>query len=721
MIRFLIFKLHILKIKLIMQEGDIMSVTMAKRSNRLVNEKSPYLLQHAHNPVDWYPWAEEAFDKAKSEDKPIFLSIGYSTCHWCHVMEGESFEDDEVADLMNQTFISIKVDKEERPDIDNIYMTICQAMTGSGGWPLTIMMTPEKKPFFSATYIPKKSKYGRMGMMDLIKKVDHLWKTNKKSLISSAEKLTEGLHNIYTEEKGKSIDKHILNEAVKDFNGLFDEQYGGFGTAPKFPSPHNLFFLLRDYKRNNNKKSLDMVTKTLDAMAMGGIFDHIGYGFHRYSTDRKWMLPHFEKMLYDQAMIVLAYVEAYQATQNDKYKVTCDSIFQYIINDMKSKEGAFYSAEDADSEGVEGKFYVWRVEEIRKILNEDDAQLAIKAYGMKEEGNFRDEATGKMEGLNILHFEKDIESLSNELNLSVSDLKAKLEQIKMKLKEVRDKRVRPLRDEKILTDWNGLIIGALAKVGRTFNNEEYIKTARTAADFFINSIKENGRLLHRYIDGQWNYKGNIDDYAFLVFGLLELYEATFDLKYLKKAFSLNNEAIKLFWDERQGGFYFTPKDGEDIIIRTKEVYDGAIPSGNSMALLNLIKLSRISGNSKLESYANKLQETFSRTIEGAPLGYTQFLCGVDYLIGSSYEIVISGDRNSEDTKNIIFQLNRRFIPNKVVVFNPINEDNSELIKIAPYVKDEKAVEGKATVYICKNFTCGMPITEVDEMLRNLNA
>lgn len=699
--------------------GDYMSITST--TNRLANEKSPYLLQHAHNPVDWYPWGDEAFNKAKSEDKPIFLSIGYSTCHWCHVMEGESFEDQEVADLMNQTFVSIKVDKEERPDIDNIYMAICQAMTGSGGWPLTIFMTPEKKPFFSATYIPKESKYGRMGMMDLIKKVDYLWSTDKKSLVSSAEKLARELHNIYAGEKGKSINQYALEEAVTDLGGLFDEQYGGFGTAPKFPSPHNLLFLLRDYKRNNNKDSLNMVTKTLDAMAMGGIFDHVGFGFHRYSTDRKWLLPHFEKMLYDQAMIALAYIETYEVTQNDKYKLICDRIFEYIMSDMKSREGAFYSAEDADSEGVEGKFYVWRVEGIRKILNEEDAKLAVKMYGMKEEGNFRDEATGKLEGLNILHFEKDLEVLSKELNLSEAALKARLEKIRRQLKEARDKRIRPSRDEKILTDWNGLIIAALARGGRIFNNEEYIKTAEIAANFFLNSIKENGRLLHRYIDGQWNFKGNIDDYAFLVFGLLELYEATFDLNYLKEAFSLNNEAINLFWDDEQGGFYFTPKDGEDIIIRTKEVYDGAIPSGNSIQFLNLIKLSRISGDSKLENYADELQKVFSRTVEGSPLGYTQFLCAVDYLIGPSYEIVISGDRNSEDTKKMLRQLNRSFVPNKVVIFNPINEEDSELIKIAPYVKDEKAVKGKATAYICKNFTCGRPITDADEMLKSLNS
>lgn len=634
-------------------------------------------------------------------------------------MEGESFEDKEVADLMNETFISIKVDKEERPDIDNIYMTVCQTMTGSGGWPLTILMTAEKKPFFSATYIPKENRYGGMGMIDLIKKVDYLWKNENKALISSAEKLTATLHNSYVSESGEVIEENVLDEAFMNLSDLFDPQYGGFGTSPKFPSPHNLLFLLRNYKKNNNKKALSMVKKTLEAMSMGGIFDHIEYGFHRYSTDREWLVPHFEKMLYDQAMLAIVYIETYEATQNNKYKIVADKIFEYIINGMKSKEGGFYAAEDADSEGVEGKFYVWTVDEIREVLSETDSEFAIKAYSMKNEGNFRDEIAGKIMGLNILHFDSDIKSLSTEFHLSVTDLEIKLEQIRKRLKIARDKRVRPLRDDKILTDWNGLIIAALAKGGSVFNNEKYIQIASETADFFIDSIKHNGRLLHRYIQGQWKFYGSADDYAFLIFGLLELYEATFKVKYLKQALSLNEQLIQLFWDEKQGGFYFTPKDGEDIIIRTKEVYDGAIPSGNSIELLNLIKLARITGDNKIEQYAQEMQKTFSKTIKSATLGYTQFLSGVDYLLGPAYEVVITGDRNSEDTKNMIAALNKRYIPNKVVVLNPTNEDNRELISVAAYVSNQKAIDGKATAYVCKNFTCGRPTTEIEQMLKSL--
>lgn len=701
-----------------MKEGGLMNLTST--SNRLINEKSPYLLQHANNPVDWYPWSEEAFNKAKKENKPIFLSIGYSTCHWCHVMESESFEDEKVAQLMNDTFISIKVDKEERPDIDNIYMTVCQAMTGSGGWPLTIFMTPDKKPFFSATYIPKGNRYGGIGLIELIKKVNYLWKNDNKALLDSANSLTDQLHSLYNANTGELLGEEILDEAFTQLNDLFDSKYGGFGTAPKFPSPHNLLFLLRYYKKNNNKKALDMVTKTLDTMSIGGIFDHIGYGFHRYSTDREWLVPHFEKMLYDQAMISIACTETYQATQNNNYKIIADRIFEYIINDMKSEEGTFFSAEDADSEGVEGKFYVWTADEIKKILSSEDAKLAIKAYSVTDDGNFRDEATRRKTGLNILHFEKNIESLSSELDINAAELESKLDKIRKQLKNTRDKRVRPIRDNKVLTDWNGLIIAALAKAAAAFDNGKYIQLAKTGADFFLNSFLKNGRLLHRYIEGQWNFNGNIDDYAFLIFGLTELYEASFDVKYLKQAFALNEQLIELFWDEESGGFYFTAKDGEDNIIRTKEVYDGAIPSGNSIELLNLIRLSRISGDSRLEQYAEKMQKTFSKAIESAPLGYTQFLLAVDYILGPSSEIVICGNRNSEDTKNMIAELNKRFIPNKIVIFNPADEDNSEVIDIVPYVNNQRAAEGKATAYVCKNFACGRPTVKIDEMLKSLD-
>lgn len=632
----------------------------------------------------------------------------------------ESFEDEYIAKLMNNTFISIKVDREERADIDNIYMTVCQTITGQGGWPLTILMTPDKKPFFAGTYIPRLNKHGRLGMIELVKKVDDLWKDDYDSLINSAEEITRKLQDSRLDELGDNIDQQVLNEAFRQLESMFDENYGGFGSAPKFPTPHNILFLLRYYKQTNNTKALDMVLKTLDAMESGGIFDQIGYGFHRYSTDRQWLLPHFEKMLYDQAMISLAYIETYQLTSNEKYRITADKIFQYIINDMKSNEGAFYSAEDADSEGVEGKFYVWSVDEIKKIFDKDDAEIAIKAFGMKVEGNFRDEATGKMMGLNILYLENDITSLSKELKLSASDIEVHLERIIKTLKNVREKRERPLRDDKILTDWNGLIIVALAKASKAFSDRSYIKIACEAAEFLLGSMKEDGRLMHRYRKGEWKYYANVDDYAFLIYGLIELYEATFDTKYLKHALFLNDEFIQLFWDKVNGGFYFTPEDGEKLLFRTKEVYDGAIPSGNSIALLNLIRLARISGNPKLEEYADKLQKVFSKTVEGTPIGYTQMLIGIYYLQGPSFEVVISGDRNSKDTIDMISELNKRFIPNLIIVFNPINEDDSDILKIAEYIKSQKSVDGKATAFVCRNFACEIPTTDINEMLKSFD-
>ncbi|MEQ8156355.1 MAG: thioredoxin domain-containing protein [Clostridiaceae bacterium] len=690
-----------------------------KKTNRLINQKSPYLLQHAYNPVDWYPWGEEAFERAQKEDKPIFLSIGYSTCHWCHVMERESFEDEEVAQLMDDTFISIKVDREERPDIDNIYMAVCQAMTGHGGWPLTILMTPDKKPFFSGTYFPKQSMHGRIGMVELVKRVSDLWKNDREDLINSAEEITKTLQDFHSEEAGDGIGEEVSEEAFSQLEYMFDEKYGGFGSAPKFPTPHNMLFLLRYYKRTKGGKALDMVLKTLDAMAAGGIFDQVGYGFHRYSTDRKWLLPHFEKMLYDQAMILMAYTEAYQATGKEKYKNIADKIFQYMTTDLKSEEGGFYSAEDADSEGEEGKFYIWSADEVSKILNEAEAEIAIKAFGMKDEGNFRDEATGKISGMNILHFEKDATILSKEMKLSENELENSLQGIIKTLKQEREKRVRPLLDDKILTDWNGLAIAALAKAGRAFENESYINAACAAADFSLTSMKDAGRLMHRYRKGEWNFYANVDDYAFLIYGLIELYESTFNTRYLKQALSLNEELIKLFWDKENGGFYFTPEDGEKVLVRTKEVYDGAIPSGNSIALLNLIRLSRISGNTEMEEYAGKLQEAFSKSVEETPLGYTQMLAGIEYLRGQAFEVVISGERKSRDTMDMISALNKRFMPNMIVVFNPINEDNSDILDIAKYAKEQKSVNGRATAYVCKNFACGVPVTDVNEMVNNL--
>ena len=549
--------------------------------NKLIGEKSPYLLQHAYNPVEWYPWGEEAFKKAKSEDKPIFLSIGYSTCHWCHVMAHESFEDSYVGNLMNETFVSIKVDREERPDIDKIYMTVCQLMTGSGGWPLTIIMTPDKKPFFAGTYFPKESRFGRIGLVDLVKRVKDLWMNERKQLVESSEKITFALQDASAESPGSSLTEKVLNKSYSQLLERYDKINGGFGTAPKFPTPHNLLFLLRYWKRTGDDEALKMVENTLGSMRMGGIYDHIGFGFHRYSTDPNWLVPHFEKMLYDQALLTLAYLEAYQATGKEEYANTAKEVLTYVQRDMVSTEWAFFSAEDADSEGVEGKFYVWSKAEIEEILGIEDAKIFAKLYNVDANGNFLEEATREKTGKNIVH-------LSSQL---LDTYSTDIELLRKKLFEARDNRIRPHKDDKILTDWNGLMIAAFSKAGYILNEPKYIQIAEKAVKFILNQMKNSeGRLLHRYRNCGADILAFIDDYAFLIWGLINLYEASFETSYLKTAITLMEEQLKLFWDSSIGAFFFTAEDAESLLTRQKETYDGAIPSGNSVAMLNLLRL-----------------------------------------------------------------------------------------------------------------------------------
>jgi len=676
-----------------------------RKPNRLINEKSPYLLQHAYNPVDWYPWCDEAFEKAKIEDKPIFLSIGYSTCHWCHVMEKESFEDEEVAKILNENFIPIKVDREERPDIDTVYMTICQAMTGHGGWPLTIIMTPDKKPFFAGTYIPKHSRYGRIGLIELLQKVVEIWKENKDKVISLAEQITNEIKEaIEKVEKGNIIDETIFTLAYKELEENFDPEYGGFGEAPKFPTPHNLMFLLRYWKRTGNAKAIDMVEQTLKGMWLGGIYDQIGFGFHRYSTDRKWLVPHFEKMLYDQALISLACIETYQATGKEKYAVLCSEVFSYVIDNLTNTDGGFFSAEDADSEGEEGKFYLWEYSELEKILNQSELNFVIENFNIRKDGNYIDELKRSRTGKNIFHLSSELEGEKRKIWKS----------IRLKLLQHRNNRIRPLKDDKILTDWNGLTISSLAKGYLTFGVEDYIKIAEKSANFILkNMLTNDGKLLHRFRDGEAKINGHLDDYAFLAWGLIELYEATFKTKYLKKAIELTNKMIELFWDENNGGFFLS--ENEDVLFKQKEIYDGAIPSGNSVALLVLIKLSKITGRSDLNELTFKLVETFSGTVSKHPSAYTFFLSAFDFLIGPSFEIIIVG-KSSDDISKIQKLLNSKFIPNKILLYKPTDRED-EINLIAPFLTHYKEIDGKTTIYICTNYECKQPVTSVEEMMR----
>ena len=692
-----------------------------KHHNRLKLEKSPYLLQHADNPVDWYAWGPEAFEKAIKENKPIFLSIGYSTCHWCHVMAHESFEDPEVARLMNDVFICIKVDREERPDIDNIYMRVCQMMTGSGGWPLTILMTPDKKPFFAGTYIPRESQHGRLGMMDLVPRIKELWHTQHDEILKSADKITASLNQIAHDASGPELDKSTLKTAYDQLTGRYSEQYGGFGNAPKFPSPQNLLFLLRYWQSTNDEKALRMVVKTLQSMQNGGIYDHVGFGFHRYSTDSHWLVPHFEKMLYDQAMLAMAYTEAYQATGINEFEETAKEIFTYVLRDMTDKEGGFYSAEDADSEGVEGKFYVWTEDEIRQTLKGDEADLIINVYSIDKIGNFRDEASGENTGANILHLNKSLTEIAFKNKESVDGLKESVEAARQKLFAVRNKRVHPHKDDKILTDWNGLMIAALAKGAQAFDEPKYAEAAKRAADFILTGMRrEDGRILHRYRDGHTAILANVDDYAFLIWGLLELYETVFDVDYLQTALDLNSEMIKYFWDEKDGGFYFTAEDAEELIVRQKEIYDGAIPSGNSVAVSNLFRLSRITANTDFEDKANKIMLAFSKDVESAPSGYTQMMVALGFGIGPSYEIVIVGNPEADDTKEMLSSLGKHFIPYKVILLKHDDQETADITKIAEYTEYHSSFDGKATAYVCLDFACKMPVTNTEEMLKLLN-
>ncbi len=690
-----------------------------KKPNRLINEKSPYLLQHAYNTVDWYSWGEEAFAKARAEDKPIFLSIGYSTCHWCHVMEHESFEDSTVAAMMNEVFISIKVDREERPDIDNIYMTVCQMLTGSGGWPLTIIMTPDKKPFFAGTYFPKEARFGRIGMIELINRIDEAWKNNREKINESAENISSAIADIGETKGDKEISREALTSAFNQLNSRYDSQFGGFGTSPKFPSPHNLTFLLRYWKRTGDNEALKMVEKTLSGMYNGGMYDHVGFGFHRYSTDREWLVPHFEKMLYDQALLLNAYVEAFQATGKVEYSQIAEEIITYVLRDMTSPEGGFYSAEDADSEREEGKFYLWTIDEVSKVLDKDSAELFIEVYNIKSAGNFHDEAAKSSSGKNIPHIENNIDIIAQRHNLSQKELQIKLSKIKAELFDAREKRIHPHKDDKILSDWNGLMIASLAKTGRVLNNNKYTKAAVKAMDFILDDLRnDSGRLIHRFRDGDASLTASVDDYAFIIWGILELYETTFDVKYLRTSLELQELQIKHFWDDKNYGFFFTPDDGEELLTRTKEIYDGAIPSGNSVAFMNLLKLSRLTSETKYEEYASKMSKAFYRQVMNSPSGSTMMLQAVDFAIGPSYEVLITADNESK--KEIMLDsLNQLYVPNKVVLLKE-SDNQLELEKIAPFTKNYEIMQNQVFVYVCQNFVCSLPTDDPAKLRELLN-
>lgn len=669
-----------------------------KQSNKLINEKSPYLLQHAHNPVDWYPWGPEAFARAASEDKPIFLSIGYSTCHWCHVMERESFESDEVAQILNKNFICIKVDREERPDIDSIYMSVCQLLTGHGGWPLTVFLTPDKHPFYAGTYFPKDDSLHVMGLISLLKTINEIWQNNRKTLLDASKEIL-AVQTANRSPKATKLSLNTINHAYSQLKHSFDSKYGGFSKAPKFPSPHNLLFLLRYWYSQKEPHALEMVTKTLDAMKNGGIYDHIGFGFSRYSTDKKWLVPHFEKMLYDNSLLAIAYTEAFVATGNSTYSETAHQILEYVLRDMTSKEGGYYSAEDADSEGIEGKFYVWSVEQIQEVLGEQDAKKYCELFDITTDGNF--------DGMNIPNL--------IATGALTNDNKAFAEACRKKLFEQREKRVHPYKDDKILTSWNGLMIAAMAYCGKILGEEKYILSAKKCVDFILKRlVRSDGRLLARYRDGEAALPAYLEDYAFLIWGLLELYEAVYNPTYLKKALELNTSMLELFKDENTAGLFLYGHDSEKLITRPKECYDGAVPSGNSVAVMNLLRLARITGNSDLEKETKQIIEYFSSDIEAVPIGHSYMLCGYLYSISKvASEVVIVGS----DCSDMLKIYNNIYHPFSV----SISKITSELANLVPYVADYNNNNAETTAYICRDFACMPPITDGDRLSEILSS
>lgn len=669
--------------------------------NRLAEELSPYLLQHAENPVAWWPWGEAAFEQAQKDDKPIFLSIGYATCHWCHVMAHESFEDNEVAALMNETFVCVKVDREERPDVDGVYMTVCQMMTGQGGWPLTVVMTPDKKPFFAGTYLPKESRGGRIGMVDFVPQIQRLWRKDRKRLFQTADYVSEKLR----ETGSHQVSQHVLqnNDLFHTFSLLaqrYDADYGGFGKRPKFPSPHNLLFLLHYWKKTSDASALAMTTHTLQQMRLGGLFDQVGLGFHRYSTDERWFLPHFEKMLYDQAMMAWAYTEAFAATQSDVFAETAHEVLQYVLRDMQHEKGGFYSAEDADSEGEEGRFYVWTYQELDALTETVPEKALLKRFGATLKGNYYEEATGEAMHTNILHLHKPLSPQEKE----------HWQPVREKLFRTREKRIHPLKDDKILSDWNGLMGAVLARAGQSLDEPRYIMAAEQAIDFVLDALLQTeGRLLHRWRNGRAGLQANLDDYAFLVLGLTELYQATFEPKYLSKALELQKQQDLLFWDSQHGGYFFTPADGEALLYREKQLHDGAMPSGNAIALYNLIRLGRLTAQPEYEQRAQSMRAAFTDEIRRYPAAYSFFMLAVNWMETGGQEVVLVGEATHPEIRNMLETFRKTYHPQRVI--HLVTQQNApELFRLAPFTRTYSTFSGSAWAFLCHGHVCEQPVS-----------
>ena len=683
-----------------------------KHTNKLINETSPYLLQHAHNPVDWNPWGEEALQQARELDKPILLSIGYSACHWCHVMEHESFENEEIAQLMNDNFVNIKVDREERPDLDQIYMNAVQAMTGHGGWPMTVFLTPNCEPFYGGTYFPPEDRHNMPGFPRLLLGVADAYQNKRDEIQKGADELLAHLNQMDAFKPSASdLDTDIMDHGMRILQSNFDDTYGGFGRAPKFPPSMTMMSLLRTYRRTNDESALEMVELTLDKMARGGMYDQLGGGFHRYSVDERWLVPHFEKMLYDNALLARIYLYAYQETDKQFYKRIVEETLDYVVREMTDASGGFYSTQDADSEGHEGKFFVWSPAEIAGLLGEEDANLFNRYYGVTERGNF--------EGRNILYPSKPLSEIATQAGVTVEQVVAAVDRGRRILFEVREKRIKPGRDEKILTAWNGLMLMAFSEAAAVLDRDDYRQVAIRNAEFVLSNLRKDGRLLRTYKDGQAKLNAYLEDYAYMLEGLLALYEATFDIRWFEEARVLADTMIEQFEDEEKGGFFFTGKGHEMLIARNKDYMDNATPSGNSAAANGLLKLSLLSGEEKYREKVVKLFRLMREPMGRYPSAFGYLLCALDFYLGSPREIALIGDRNDPQTNAMIRAIYSDYWPNKVVALAAPGDERS--IKAIALLANRPQIDGKATAYVCQQYTCLAPVTTPEQLINQLNA
>jgi uncharacterized protein len=685
-------------------------LTEHKHTNHLVNETSPYLLQHAHNPVDWYPWGEEALAKARDEDKPILLSIGYSACHWCHVMEHESFEDEGIAKLMNENFVNIKVDREERPDLDQIYMNAVQMMTGHGGWPMTMFLTPERVPFYGGTYFPPEDRYNMPGFPRVLMSVAEAYRSQPDQVAHTSAAMLGELRRVGMLESSKEvITTELLDSSYQRIAKNYDRRYGGFGGAPKFPPAMTLEFMLRTHYRTAHAEALEIVTETCRKMAHGGIYDQLGGGFHRYSVDAKWLVPHFEKMLYDNALLSRAYLHLYQQTKDGLARRVVEETLDYVLREMTNASGGFYSTQDADSEGHEGKFFVWSRDEIVEALGESDGALICDYFNVTDEGNF--------EGKNILNVTNSADDVAKRIGLNAEDARIAIERCRAKLFELREQRIKPERDEKILTAWNGLMLASFAEAAAVLERDDYFKAARDNARFVLANLRRDGLLLRTSKDGRAKLNGYLDDYAFFIDGLIALYEATGELEWLEEAIALADKMIAEFWDGADGGFFYTGKSHEQLIVRSKDFFDNATPSGNSVAAGVLVRLAVFTGNASYRRLAANTLRLFTDQIRRHPSGFGFALCDLDFYLSSPVEIVLLGPPNDPRHRELSRVTSQIYLPNRIIVQS--SPDQKRDRQLVPLLADREMIDAKPTAFVCENFTCNAPVHDSEALKKQL--